>query len=183
MHLWRRRQDVQSHPDGVQAAVCALHTALFEGYSEVMHVLLAPPSSVTANSFKAGCDRSLLQAAVEQNSLEMVRLLISYGASSIYQSSDKCVALHFACFSSTGQILRTLLDAPLGMSVIDHKDNNGDTPLTLAAMRGARSSCKMLLDAGAAVNARNKHGCTPYQRAKEHPDVQALLRQYGAYSW
>jgi len=65
----------------------------------------------------------------------------------------------------------------------DARDDNGDTPLLWAAMRGNRAIADLLLAHGADVNARDTaHGATPLHMAVRngHRAVAELLAAHGA---
>jgi ankyrin repeat protein len=58
----------------------------------------------------------------------------------------------------------------------------GDTPLIVASLIGNEEIIKILLDAGAEVNAKDKGGYTALVWATEngHADIAGLLKQFGA---
>lgn len=60
----------------------------------------------------------------------------------------------------------------------------GETPLHRAAAFGDAEAVRLLLDAGAAVDARDAHGDTPLSWASWHLRPRAILRMlcYGGYS-
>ena len=65
---------------------------------------------------------------------------------------------------------------------VDIRDNDGFTPLHLAAARGDVSSVKMLLDAGADHDAKTEEGDSPVYVATywSHPNVIRELMRRGA---
>jgi ankyrin repeat protein len=68
---------------------------------------------------------------------------------------------------------------------VNAKDNvGGETPLWAASITGHRDTVQVLLDHGAAVNARSKNGETPLTVAisEHHRDVAELLRQHGGHT-
>ena len=64
----------------------------------------------------------------------------------------------------------------------DSRAGDGDTPLHVAALWGDRHAVRMLLDAGADVNAKGDMGCTPLYFAvmNHHVDVAETLLAHGA---
>ena len=65
---------------------------------------------------------------------------------------------------------------------VHSKGSDGDTPLHLAALWGDRHAARLLLEAGADVNARGDMSCSPLYFAVmgEHVQVAELLLQRGA---
>jgi ankyrin repeat protein len=69
--------------------------------------------------------------------------------------------------------------------LVGDRDNNGDTPLHVAALHGELAVAQVLLEAGADVNARNSYGAfTPGDLwsvlgSSNHKDPVALLRVHG----
>ena len=60
---------------------------------------------------------------------------------------------------------------------VNAKDNDGMTPLHLAALYGHRDVAELLLASKADVNVKNNDGETPLELAWEHSDVVELLRR------
>jgi hypothetical protein len=69
-------------------------------------------------------------------------------------------------------------------SLVNKKDNFGDTPLFDAAFFGDKAIVVLLVDKGASVNVHDDFGQTPLDKAKagHHPDVVAYLEDHGAKS-
>ncbi|EJT69010.1 hypothetical protein GGTG_13407 [Gaeumannomyces tritici R3-111a-1] len=67
---------------------------------------------------------------------------------------------------------------------IESKDSDGDTPLSLAAIRGHEAVVRLLLENGADQEARNRNGSTPllWAAARGREAVVRLLLENGA-SW
>ena len=59
-------------------------------------------------------------------------------------------------------------------------DDDGSTPLHLAAWKGHFETAELLIAAGADVNAKMEDGDTPLDLAKGHPEIAELLRKHGA---
>src|SRR6266851_2529080 len=70
---------------------------------------------------------------------------------------------YFAAAAATGSLHRMQLLHMAGANVNDR--GNGSTPLFLAAGEGRLDAVRYLLDEGADVNARERHGNTPLTEA------------------
>lgn len=62
---------------------------------------------------------------------------------------------------------------------VNARDNDGATPLFVAAREGHKEVVELLLANGAEVNAPDNSGKTPLDLAKTD-SMRALLRKYGA---
>ena len=62
------------------------------------------------------------------------------------------------------------------------KDNEGETPLHLAARKGFTAAVDLLVTKGADINAKDNHKRTPLKRAVEfrYDGVVSILRKAGA---
>ena len=76
--------------------------------------------------------------------------------------------------------LKVLLDG--NTDLVSSKNQDGDTPLHLAALKGRKDVAELLLSSGASVDARDKRADTPLHVAAEHGSVLivALLLAHGA---
>ncbi|CAG9332104.1 unnamed protein product [Blepharisma stoltei] len=89
-----------------------------------------------------------------------------------YKKEDICTKLqghswtylHVAVWKRKKAIVNSLIE--FGFN-IDAQDDHGETPLHLAAIRRDCELYKMLLDAGALENIRNKNGKTPHDYLEE----------------
>lgn len=61
-------------------------------------------------------------------------------------------------------------------------NNDGETPLMIAALKGYPENVKLLLEAGASLNTKDKRGETPLMHAVErnHTEIRELLKAAGA---
>jgi hypothetical protein len=124
--------------------------------------------------------RTLLHTAAGVGSLSTVKLLLRLGADPNILDGGKhtplyCTGNECACAESA-DVVHTLVRG--GARVDAHDGVTGATPLHMAARRGNAVVAKALLDCGADINARDRRGDTPFQRAincrKAH--VAELLR-------
>jgi cytohesin len=58
-------------------------------------------------------------------------------------------------------------------------DEDGSTPLHLAAWKGHFDAAELLIAADADVNAKMDDGDTPLDLAKGHPEIADILRKHG----
>ncbi len=88
-------------------------------------------------------------------------------------SADGFTALHFAAFFGKTEAARALIEA--GAAVDAYSTN----PLTVQPLHSAASGrhhevCRLLIAAGANVNARQRHGFTPLHAAAQHGDDELV---------
>jgi len=96
-------------------------------------------------------------------------------------SADGFTALHLAAFFGKTEAARTLIEAGASGDVYSHNDMHVQ-PLHSAAAGRHHEVCRLLIAAGADVNARQRHGFTPLHAAAQHGDVELveLLLSAGA---
>lgn len=136
--------------------------------------------SLATRRFAGG---TLLHVAAGAGCLEVVALLLRLGVDPNIQGRDRtplyCVANE--CASETGpEVVRALVQA--GANVNACAGVTRATALHMAARRGHVEIARALLDSGAAVNARDRKGDTPLQRAINcrKNEVSQLLLERGA---
>jgi RNA polymerase sigma factor (sigma-70 family) len=123
-------------------------------------------------------DTPLYEAATH-NHLELVRLLLEYGAFIHAQTSIGETPLHGAVAAHHFSMVELLLDCGAD---INASFANGHTPLRLAVIKGHRDIVELLLNRGAAVNTRGESGLTPLHWAalKGYLEIVSLLLTKGA---
>jgi len=92
-------------------------------------------------------------------------------------SPDGFTALHLAAFFGKTEAARTLIDAGAAVAVYSRNDILVQ-PLHSAAAGRHHEVCRLLIAAGADVNATQRHGFTPLHAAAQHGDdelVELLL--------
>ncbi|NOZ20709.1 MAG: hypothetical protein GXP25_06425 [Planctomycetes bacterium] len=141
-----------------------------------------------------------LQCAAFAGRLDVVELLLSYGADAKARDGNGWTALHWACLGGPQNVEGA--NAPLApasqtppdrfrqvaRALIEHgadvnaKDEEGGTPLHRAAAIGLKKMVDFLLAAGADVKAKRTDGCTPLHAAARggHAEVASLLIEKGA---
>jgi hypothetical protein len=125
--------------------------------------------------------RTLLHDASGQKNLRMVELLLRLGADPnvgghppLYCVANECPA------TGGGDVVRALVRA--GARVDERSDAKRCTALHMAARRGNTEVAEALLDCGADINARDRAGVSPLQRANNcrKAGVALLLVSRGA---
>jgi truncated hemoglobin YjbI len=136
--------------------------------------------SLATRRFAGG---TLLHFAAGAGCVEVVTLLLRLGVDPNIRDRGNHTPLYCVanqCGSHSGpDIVRALVDA--GADVDASGGVTRATPLHMAARRGHVETARALLDCGAAVNARDRKGDTPLQRAINcrKSGVSQLLRERG----
>jgi ankyrin repeat protein len=105
-----------------------------------------------------------------------VQLLLSCGAD-IHVTSNSRTPLHSAATSGSKEVMTLLLKTLNGDPAINAQDLDGNTALLAAAEASDTTMVKLLVDAGADVDARNNHDYTALDWAKfyHNEPMKALL--------
>lgn len=106
--------------------------------------------------------------------IDRVRVAIDDDEASVRRlSPDGFTALHLAAFFGKPEVARMLLDA--GASVDTYTTNDfANQPLHAAAAGRHLEVCRVLVAAGADVNATQHGGYTPLHEAAQHGDVEMV---------
>lgn len=162
----------------------ALHWAVERGHVSVAEVLIT--------TYHASLDiltndsESPLMLAVFANSLEMVRLLLSYGSYLQHTNRDGASALHLASASGYFEIARELIAHG---AWIELEDVEGESPLFYAIRESHAGIVQLLLEAGANPSHPNNDKDTPISLANEclssrdqvSANILQLLRSVSAH--
>lgn len=100
------------------------------------------------------------------------RLIEDEGRATAF-SADGFTALHLAAFFGKAEAARTLIEAGAPIDVYSHNDL-WVQPLHSAASGRHHEVCRLLIAAGADVNARQRHGYTPLHAAAQHGDAELV---------
>jgi ankyrin repeat protein len=118
----------------------------------------------------AGANAQLLDAIRADNG-DRVRTVLANGGDPNSMDSNQVSALMYAALYASPRVIEQLLRAGADFK---YRDPNGVTALVLAAH--SYESAKILIGAGADVNAKSKIGVTPFMTAAAYPGNTALLR-------
>lgn len=109
--------------------------------------------------------------AVENGNIEMVEMLINFGAKINARDGSKQTPLMRVDDDATGELVDLLIR--FGAKV-DLADKNGNTALILAAGSADAEVISALIDAGADIRTRNKEGQTALMEAAWYSDLEAV---------
>jgi ankyrin repeat protein len=118
----------------------------------------------------AGANIPLLDA-IRADDADRVRTLLAAGGDPNAVDSNHASPLMYAALYARPQVIDLLLHAGADFK---YRDPNGLTALVLAAH--SYESAKILINAGAEVNAKSKIGLTPFMTAAAYPGNAALLK-------
>jgi len=128
--------------------------------------------------------RALIHDASAQGNPQMLELLLRLGADPNLRTAGGHTPLYCLAnecqVTGAGELVRALVRA--GANVDERSDSKQCTALHMAARRGNSEVTEALLDCGADINAADKSGDTPFQRAKNcrKAAVASLLVSRGA---
>lgn len=133
----------------------ALSEAARWGCVEVLQILLAQPSPLSATTFDREGRTPMHRACEGGRSVEAVRMLMTLSPASVTQQDEESdrIALHYCCGLPYNEEIRAdiaqlLLGTPEGKSVIDQPAADAYTPLHYAAENALVACVCVLLDAG-----------------------------------
>jgi cytohesin len=154
-----------------------LHEAAEHGHRGMVELLLA--NGGLANARSGGSHKPLTpwHAARQAGRADIAELLQGHGGR---DKAAQAISIHRAAeFGYLGRLEVLLRENPALISSRDYLYKR--TPLHFAADHGHRQAAELLIAHGAEVEARDKNGETPLDRAAAmgHPELVALLRGRG----
>ena len=176
--LWTRpMEDIPERPPDPYAtplyysAACGLH-----GLAE--RLVAIRPNDVNPRERSAWAP---LRVAVERGHLDVVRVLLEYGAYVNIRSYDNWTPLQYASYrdDQDGDIMQLLLKHGADTDCSNYR---GQTPLHLASKAGRPKAVQLLLEHGADPNKRMRYSWTPLHLAVRSGSDEAvrLLLKHGA---
>ncbi|OEJ14027.1 hypothetical protein BFL38_04630 [Brachyspira hampsonii] len=162
-----------------------LSHAVMDNNIEMTELLLKYKADV--NTVVNDGDTALILAA-DNNNMEMVRLLLSYGADIDYQGFRGRTALFCALEYNRKEnieMVKLLIKNKADVNIAYDGDNeNEETPLMYAAMKGYKETVKILIANKADINKRNSNNANAliYAYMYGHEDIADILLQNGSDS-
>jgi uncharacterized protein len=149
----------------------ALTYALTQGSLYVARALRAAGADVHC-SIRG---RTAAHAAAQSGSVAVVKWVQSLGVDLRGLTNSHDSPLHCACYSTEPDAAKYLLDLLEAADDVHARNVDQQTPLYYAADSAADSVVQLLLQRGAAVNARDASNTTPLMHAKSAAVVKLLL--------
>lgn len=120
-----------------------------------------------------------LQAACQNGHLDVLRLLVRYGADVEIEDKDGDRAIHHAAFGDEPEAIRLLAQAGADLNA---RNARRQTPLHIAVYKGHVNSVQRLLQLGCHPSLQDCEGDTPLHDAisKRREDIMKLLLRSGA---
>lgn len=109
--------------------------------------------------------------AVENGSVEMVEMLLNFGAKVNARDRSKQTPLMRLDEDATPELVELLIRHGAKVDAVDSK---GSSPLILAAGAANADVVKALIDAGSDVKLRNKEGQTALMKAASYDDIESV---------
>jgi ankyrin repeat protein len=153
-----------------QAGACAVHIAVFLGFSNILQVLLQAGAKI--NQTLVGGETPLY-LAVQENRIEIVRLLIKEKADVNLQKTDGATPLFCASQENRVDIMRLLIKD--GKANVNQAMIDTITPLHIAAIRGNIEAVYILIKEGKSnINLQEKNGATPIYYAVQENKIEIV---------
>ncbi|XP_069074036.1 ankyrin repeat domain-containing protein 35 isoform X3 [Pleurodeles waltl] len=146
----------------------AFHLAAAKGFTECLNALLSQGVEINAKNDQ-GC--TALHLAASGCHPDCVKLLLQHGANEESIDFHSRTALH--CAASSGCVSSVLLLCDQDEISLDAVEDDGRTPLMIAAQRNHPTICSLLLERGALVNIIDKEKKTALILASEKGNIQA----------
>ncbi|XP_055346257.1 ankyrin repeat and KH domain-containing protein 1-like isoform X2 [Paramacrobiotus metropolitanus] len=171
--LIQRGADINAR--GTKLGIAPLMLAAMNGHTTIVKLLIE--NSADVNQCIETNRNTALTLACFQGRTECVRVLVEKGANLEWRSKNGLNALMEAANGGFFEIGKILVENGAEVNCAPVPSTK-DTPLTIAAEKGHAKFVQLLIDNDAAINVRNKKGCSPLWLACQngHLDcVRALV--------
>lgn len=177
-----------SHPSVGVHCMGVERSALQHGRERQVSVKKLLESGVSINHRRSTNGQTLLASAAQENSPDMVQLILTYGADPLIGDHQGQTPLSLTSRQGHVKVLSVLLEWAKGQGqktatqMMEHVDNEGWTALRSAAWGGHSEAVRLLLDAGADVDGCDCEGRTALRAAAwaGHEQIVLTLLNYGA---
>lgn len=164
-----------------------LHKALLRGRVETARAILDRPDANAAGDFMSLC------IAVDRGHLDIVRLLLGHPKMIerprcrwVWEQNRNQTILHLASTKGHADIMECLIREGDGISSIDWKDDDKNTPLHIAVRRGDQVTASVLMHNGAKIVDTDlfddRAGPSPLILAEQSRDGAATPEQREKYA-
>jgi ankyrin repeat protein len=152
-----------------------LYLACLKGHFEVAAILIEGGAKVDGDS-------PPIFAAAGKGNLDLVQLLLKHGANpSAYSSQHAgCCGLHIAAEKNYVDVVRALLSAGVDVNIRSEKQKL--TPLISAACCGSLEAVKVLIEAGADIDAQSSTGNTALMLAIDRGKIDVATTLIDAHA-
>ncbi|KAM5129068.1 ankyrin repeat domain-containing protein 35 isoform 2-T2 [Mantella aurantiaca] len=147
----------------------AFHLAAARGLPECVTAIISHKVEINAKT-DDGC--TALHLAASNCHPECVKMLLQHGAHEDSIDFHSRTPLH--CAATSGCVSSVLLLCDAEDTVLDAADDDGRTPLMIAAQRNHPTVCSLLLDRGAQVDVCDRDKKTALILACEKGNIQAV---------
>ncbi|XP_018425576.1 PREDICTED: ankyrin repeat domain-containing protein 35 [Nanorana parkeri] len=147
----------------------AFHLAAARGLTECVNVIISHKVEINAKT-DDGC--TALHLAASNCHPEIVKQLLQHGAHEDSIDFHSRTPLH--CAATSGCVSSVLLLCDAEDTILDAADDDGRTPLMIAAQRNHPTVCSLLLDRGANVNLCDRDKKTALILACEKGNIQGV---------
>eukprot|EP00210_Caulerpa_lentillifera_P009126 g8700.t1 len=161
---------------------CLLHWAAYNGSKLCLkHLLEAHLIDV---DMKNSQGTTALHVAAMKGNIEIMQILINYGADISATTKEGDNVLHLALIEGKGEVVKFLLERVFFPRInVNQENSNGSTPLSIAAEKCDLDSILVLIRAGAQPLKQNKASCSPLHYAAKQGKVviaKAIMRPLNA---
>lgn len=146
-----------------------LHDAAYYGHYAMCEAVLKARALVDVTDSSEYTP--LHYAALKNDKVDVVELLVSYGANVDMPAPSGLSALHMAINHGNAKVTQWLI---MHGADTNYADMNGLSVLHLASKLGLHSTASMLIQHKALVDAQTKHGDTPLQFAVRQADKEMI---------